>query len=77
MKHLAKTRTPEVLLHFYRKIRYERVRQKTDRPVIEMYWMKREKVERILEKSGAKVLDVIEDRTDWPGWISCKYCVTK
>lgn len=77
IKHLAKTTVPEVLLHWIRKIRYENLRQKTDKPVIEMYWMKRERVETLLKKSGARILDVLEDRTDWPFWISCRYCVTK
>lgn len=77
IKHLAKTTVPEVLLHWIRKIRYENLRQKTDKPVIEMYWMKRERVETLLKKSGARILDVLEDKTDWPFWISCRYCVTK
>ncbi len=77
IKHLAKTTAPEALLHWIRKIRYEHLRQKTDEPVIEMYWMKRERVEKLLKKSGVRILRVLEDRTDWPYWVSCRYCVTK
>lgn len=77
IKHLVKTTIPEVLVHSVRKMRYERLRQKTNEPVIEMYWMKRKKVERFLEKIGARTLSVIEERVEWPSWISCLYCVTK
>ncbi len=77
IKHLAKTTTPEILLHWIRKMRYRRLRQETNEPVIEMYWMKRERGERLLKKFGGRILEVLEDRTEWPYWVSCRYCVTK
>jgi hypothetical protein len=77
IKHLAKTVVPEVLLHWMHNIRYERIRRRSDEPVIEMYWMKRERVEKLLKKSGVRILRVLEDITDWPYWVSCRYCVTK
>ncbi len=76
-KHLVKITTPEAILHSVRRMRYDRIKHETNEAVIEMYWMRRKKVERLLEKSGARVLDVEEERTDWPGWISCKYSATK
>jgi ubiquinone/menaquinone biosynthesis C-methylase UbiE len=77
IKHLAKTTAPEAILHWIRKTRYENLRQKADKPIIEMYWMKRKRVEKLLNKSGVRTLRVLEDRTDWPYWVSCRYCVTK
>jgi len=76
-RHLVKITTPEAILHSVRKMRYDHIKHKTNEPVIEMYWMRRKKVEKLLEKSGARVLNVTEERTDWPGWISCKYSATK
>ena len=55
----------------YRRVKFGRV------PRMEMYWMRRESVISFLEQNGARIVDVVEDRSVNAEWKSYRYCVTK
>ena len=47
------------------------------RAVVEMNPIPREKVLQVLEKSGAQVVEVVEDPNAGPEWLGYRYCVRK
>ena len=49
----------------------------SDGPVMEMHGVPRRQVERLLTGHGGRLVDVVEDRSPGPGWVSYRYCVTK
>lgn len=63
----------EKALELYR----ERVSAKEFEPVMEMYSVPRDEVLRLIHESGAKVINVQDDFSCGPDWISFRYFITK
>ena len=75
------TRKPLVggmLLDLFRKLGGNR-RQEPGlvEPMMEMHAVSQEEVIELLEENGARVVDIVPDRSAGPHWLSFRYCVTK
>lgn len=70
LKSTLKKFIPEWLLDLYRAL------TRSTRPLIEMYGIPREEVTALLESSGARVVNIREDKSA-EKWVSFEYCVRK
>ena len=71
-----KALVPKPLRNLYRKVS-KSIRSIENEPVMEMYAIKRKEVEKFIEKTGAKLLGVVQDQGGGPHWVSFRYFVTK
>lgn len=78
LKQLIKSLIPEPLLELYREVKIKRLRVSSrGQPIMELHGIKREEVVTFLKKSGAKIVDILQDQSAGPHWMSFRYCITK
>lgn len=76
LKEFIKPLVPNILL----KLQYDikaKVRQRLNRPIMEMYGIAREEVVSFLEENGGRIANIAQDGGGGPYWMSFRYCVAK
>ncbi len=73
LKQLINLVTPKILLNLYYWIKMKIIKQ----PRMEMYGIKRKEVVKFLEGNRVKIVDITQNKSAGPDWVSFRYCVTK
>lgn len=65
-------------LGFYSEIKIKKLYAHLNgQPIMETYVIKREEMVTFLERNGFKIMDIAQNQSAGPHWVSFRYCVTK
>lgn len=80
LKDTIRPLLPRFLLDSYRTVRgipRPHPMPNGEQPKMEMHGIRREDVERFLRQNGARIVDIVQDFSAGPSWVSFRYCITK